>query len=152
SGDWCQQIGQDKQVSYEGQKVATVELDSNPKISVESFRTLLQQKPGEPYSVSEIESTIAALRATGRFNKVELEVKPETPGLHLTFALEPAFYFGIFDFPGALKTFSYTRLLQVIDIPNQTPYQRDLISKATENLSAFFASAGYFQARVQPEE
>ncbi|PYX45848.1 MAG: hypothetical protein DMG83_08660 [Acidobacteria bacterium] len=57
----------------------------------------------------------------------------------------------MFDFPGASKGFSYTRLLQVIDIPTQTPYKQDVVAKAGDNLRNFFVSAGYFQAQVQPE-
>jgi outer membrane protein insertion porin family len=147
----CQQAGESNKVSYEGQKVAAVDLVANPKISVESLRPLVQQKTGEPYSGSKVENTISALRGTGRFSKVEVEVKPDPGGLHVTFTLEPALYFGVFDFPGATKGFSYTRLLQVIDIPNQTPYKQDVVSKAAGNLFNFFVSAGYFQAQVQPE-
>jgi outer membrane protein assembly factor BamA len=150
---WCQQqINSNTNSAYEGQKVTTLELDSNPKISPEPFQALVQQKAGEPYSGAQIEATIAALRRTGRFNKVELEVQTGTDGLHLTFRLEPAFYFGIFDFPGTAKTFSYARLLQTVDIPEQTPYQRDFIAKARENLGKFLTSAGYFEAQVEPEE
>lgn len=69
----------------------------------------------------------------------------------MTFILEPVLYFGVFDFPGATKGFSYTRLLQVIDIPNQTPYRPDVVSKAAENLTNFFVSQGYFQAQIGPE-
>ena len=146
-----QQASQTNNVSYEGQKVATVELVASPKISVESLRSLVQQKIDEPYAASKIESTISALRGTGRFSNVEVEVKPDPGGLRVTFTLEPALYFGIFDFPGATKRFSYTRLLQVVDIPNQTPFKQDIVSKANENLHQFFVSAGYFQAEVQPE-
>jgi outer membrane protein insertion porin family len=146
-----QQASQTNNVSYEGQKVATVELVASPKISVESLRSLVQQKIDEPYAASKIESTISALRGTGRFSNVEVEVKPDPGGLRVTFTLEPALYFGIFDFPGATKRFSYTRLLQVVDIPNQTPFKQDVVSKANENLHQFFVSAGYFQAEVQPE-
>ena len=128
-----------------------MELVANPRISVESLRSLVQQKADEPYSASKIEATISALRGTGRFSNVEVDVKPEPRGLRVTFTLEPALYFGIFDFPGATKRFSYTRLLQVVDIPNQTPYKQDVVSKAVENLLQFFVSAGYFQAQVQPE-
>jgi len=147
----CQQASQSNKVSYDGQRVAAVDLVANPKISVESLRALVQQKTAEPYSGSKIESTISALRGTGRFSKVEVEVKPDPGGLHVTFTLEPALYFGVFEFAGATKRFSYTRLLQVIDIPNQTPYQQDVVSKAAGNLLNFFVSAGYFQAQVQPE-
>src|SRR6266403_682341 len=147
----CRQSSQSNKVSYEGQNVAAVELVANPKISVDSLRPLVQQQTGEPNSGSKVENTIAALEGTGRFNNVEVDVKPDPAGLHVIFTLEPALYFGIFDFPGATKGFSYTRLLQVVDIPNRTPYQQDLVSKAEDNLQQFLVSAGYFQARVQPE-
>jgi outer membrane protein insertion porin family len=149
-GVW-QQSNQSNKVSYEGQTVAAVELVANPKISVESLKPLMQQQAGEPYSGSKVENTISALQGTGRFTNVEVDVKPDPGGLRVTFTLEPALYFGIFEFPGANKKFSYTRLLQVVDIPNRTAYKQDLLSKAADNLRQFFVSAGYFQAQVQPE-
>src|SRR6266705_6077887 len=94
----CQQGTQSNKVSYEGQKVAAVDLVANPKISVESLRPLVQQRSGEAYSASKVEATISALRGTGRFSKVEVDVKPDPGGLHLTFTLEPALYIGISDF------------------------------------------------------
>jgi outer membrane protein assembly factor BamA len=148
--EW-RQTGQNEKSSYEGQNVAAVELVANPKVSVESARPLLLQKSGEPYSSSKVEGTISALRTTGRFSKVDLDVRPDHDGLHVTFTLEPTFYFGLFDFVGASKSFSYSRLWQVVDIPNQTAYKQELVSKAGENLKQFFISAGYFQAQVQPE-
>jgi outer membrane protein assembly factor BamA len=66
----CQQASESNKVSYEGQKVAAVDLVANPKISVESLRPLVQQKTGEPYSGSKVENTISALRGTGLFSKV----------------------------------------------------------------------------------
>src|SRR5215472_9479217 len=146
-----QQTGQSSKVSYEGQTVAAVDLIANPKISIKSLQPLVQQKTGEPYSSGKVEGTVSALRQTGHFTKVEVAVKPDPGGLHVTFTLEPALYFGVFDFPGATKGFSYTRLLQVIDVPNQTLYKQDTVAKAQENLRSFFTSAGYFQAQVQPE-
>jgi outer membrane protein insertion porin family len=146
-----QQTRASDKVSFEGQKVAAVDLIANPKVSVEALLPLVQQRTGEPYSGSKIEASVSALRATGRFTSVELDVKPDPDGLHLSFILEPALYFGVFDFPGARKGVSYTRLLQVIDVPKQTPYRQDVVAKATENLLNFFVSTGYFRAQVQPE-
>ena len=147
----CQQGTQSNKVSYEGQRVAAVDLVANPKISVDSLRPLVQQRSGEAYSNSKVENTISALKQTGRFSKVELDVKPDPGGLHLTFTLEPALYFGVFQFPGATKRFTYTRLLQVIDIPNQTPYKQEVVAKAGGALLQFLISAGYFQAQVRTE-
>jgi outer membrane protein insertion porin family len=146
-----QQASQSGKVSYEGQKVAAVDLVANPRLSIDSLQPLVQQKTGEPYSSAKIEGTVTAMRGTGRFTNVEVEVKPDPGGLHVTFTLEPALYFGVFDFPGAAKGFSYTRLLQVIDIPNQAPYKQDTVAKAEENLRNLFTAAGYFQAQIQPE-
>ena len=146
-----QQTRASDKVSFEGQKVAAVDLIANPKVSVEALLPLVQQRTGEPYSGSKVEASVSALRATGRFTSVELDVKPDPDGLHLSFILEPALYFGVFDFPGARKGVSYTRLLQVIDVPKQTPYRQDVVAKATENLLNFFVSTGYFRAQVQPE-
>ena len=102
-------------VSYEGQRVATVDVIANPKMSVDAVRPLVQLKPGEPYDSRKVNATVDALKKTGNFTKVEIGVKPDAAGLHVTFTLEPALYFGIIEFPGA-KQFTYTRLLQVIDV------------------------------------
>src|SRR5258708_32797125 len=138
-------------VSYDGQRVVAVDLVANPKISVDSLRPMIQQKADEAYSTPKVEGTMSALKETGRFSKVEVDVKPDPGGLRVTFTLEPALYFGIFQFPGATKSFSYTRLLQVIDIPNQTPYQHDVVAKAGVALLQFPITDGYFQAPGQTD-
>src|SRR6266403_4609365 len=107
----CQQTSPSNKVSYEGQTVAAVELVANPKISVESLRPLMQQRAGEAYSNVRVANTISALQETGRFSKVEVDVRPDPAGLHVTFTLDPALYFGFLVFPGATKSFSYTKLL-----------------------------------------
>ena len=68
---WCQPAGESNKVSYEGQKVAAVDLIANPKISVESLRPLVEQKSDEPYSGTKVENTISALQKTG-LSKVEV--------------------------------------------------------------------------------
>jgi outer membrane protein assembly factor BamA len=147
----CRQTSPSNKVSYEGQKVAGVELVANPKISIESLRPLMQQRAGAAYSNVRVANTISALQETGRFSKVEVDVRPDPGGLNVTFMIEPALYFGILEFPGATKSFSYTRLLQVVDIQNRTPYKQDLVSKAEDSLRQFFVSAGFFQAQVQAQ-
>jgi outer membrane protein assembly factor BamA len=145
----CQQTGE--QGTYEGQRVASVEIVANPKISVEALEPLVQQRAGEPYVNSKVDGTISALLATRRFNKVEASVRPHPGGLQVIFTAEPALYLGIFEFPGATKRFSYSRLLQVVDIPNRTQFEQNLVSKAEDNLHQFFVSEGFFQAQVRAQ-
>jgi len=105
-----------KQPSYEGQKVGSIELSANPKINVEQYRSLIVQKASEPYSDKAIQESIQALQATSAFAKVDLKVVPDPAGLKLTFILQPAYYIGLIEFPGALKRFTYARLLQAVDL------------------------------------
>src|SRR5215470_3606274 len=124
----CQLAATSSKVNYEGQKVASVDLVANPKISVDSLGPMVELRAGDNYSGAKVNRTVSALGATGRFTKVDVQVKPDADGLHVTFTLEPAFYFGVLDFPGVGSRFSYTRLLQVTDIPGQTAYKQQLVS------------------------
>jgi outer membrane protein assembly factor BamA len=145
-----QEAAPSPKASYDGQKVETVELVANPKISTDSLQPLVQQKAGQPYSSAKVAATMVALKGTGHFTKVDLLVKPGASGLGLTFTLEPALYIGILEFPGA-RQFTYTRLLQVVDIDGQTLFQPQLIDQARDALKQFFTKDGFFQAQVRPE-
>jgi outer membrane protein insertion porin family len=137
------------QESYAGQPVAAVDLATDPAINVQDLRALVEQKAGEPYSDQKIQASIAALSQTRKFSKVEVDVRPEAGGLHVIFVLEPAFYYGVTDFPGALHVFTYGRLLQVVNLPDQDPYQPKQVEQGEAALSDFLRVNGYFQAQVQ---
>src|SRR5438046_10173751 len=93
-----------EQVSYEGQMVGSVELVADPRINLDAFRSLVEQKAGEPYSNQKVQASISALQKTERINKVEVKVKPDPGGLQVSFVLEPAFYIGVLQFPGDRKS------------------------------------------------
>lgn len=136
---------------YEGQKVAAVELVADPRIDVSPYRRLVAQQPGQPYSTAKVQASIDALKQTGRFTKVELQVEPPLAGLKLTFLLHPAFYYGSLEFPGADKQFRYTRLMQAVNLPNEERYDQNSVKQAADNLLQFLQKAGYFQAEVRTQ-
>ncbi len=105
--------------AYEGQNVAAIDLIANPHRDVEPLRFLVAQKAGQPYSQANVEASITALERTGQFPKVQVNVVPDLSGLRLNFLLEPAYFLGMVNFPGAVKVFSYTRLLQVVNLPDE---------------------------------
>lgn len=142
-------FGQVPVASYEGQPVGSVDLVTDPSINVQDLRRLVEQRPGQPYSNQKVQASIQALERTGIFKKVEVQVKPEASGLDVMFVMEPAYYYGVTKFPGAEKTFSYTRLLQVVDLPDQDPYQQQKVQQAEIALLKFFQNNGYFQAQVR---
>jgi outer membrane protein insertion porin family len=137
--------------SYEGQKVGSIEIGANPRVNPDQYRPLIVQKPGDPYSEKNIQASIQALQDTNAFAKVDLKVVTDPAGLKLTFVLEPAYYIGLIRFPGALKRFTYARLLQAVDLPDQTLYQQSQVPKAEEALHKLFEDYGYFQAKVRTE-
>lgn len=139
------------QAFYDGQTVTAVDLIANPHHNVESLRALVSQEAGQPYSEEKVQASIAELQRVGSFEKVIVNVVPDASGLRLNFVLEPAYYLGIIDFQGLTKLFSYTRLLQVVNLPDEDPYDQDRIPVAQAALLRFLQHNGYFQAQAHAE-
>ncbi len=136
---------------FEGQPVIAVDLIARPTVDAESFRHLVTQAAGQPYSSQKIEDSVAALKATGQFTDVRTNVLPEGEGIRVEFIMEPAFYVGIFDFPGALGAFNYPQLLNVVRYPLDEPFDMKRVKDAAPALQRFFANNGYFMADVQAD-
>jgi outer membrane protein insertion porin family len=145
------QVAEQPYAGFEGQKVSKVALSAPPKVELDRFRSLVSQKEGTPFSAAAIGESVASLQKTRLFSQVQVEITPEAEGLRVVFILEPAAYIGIIRFPGATKVFLYTRLLQAVNIPEQSPYVKDDIPVAQKALLDFLASEGFFRASVDPE-
>ena len=137
-------------LSYEGQKVSSVELAGQPDLNLDEMMPLVAQRGGEDFSTTKIDETVAALRRTGKFKDVQLDLRPEQEGVRVIFILQPATYFGMYQFSGAGQ-FPYARLLQVANYVQQEPYSPLDIQKSQESLLTFLRRNGYFQAEVTPE-
>jgi outer membrane protein insertion porin family len=137
-------------VNYEGEKVIAIDLASRPEADVEYLRALLAQQADQPYSNAKIQQSISAFLATGEFSSARVQVAPESGGLRLTFVLEPAYYLGLVQFPGAVPPFSYTRLLQAVTFSEGSPFLKRQMNDATGALQTFFARSGFFAATVKP--
>lgn len=136
--------------SYEGQSVVSIELAGRPDIDVDRFQQFLVQHAGEPFSKQKVDETIAALKRDGKFQEIQLQVVPVPDGVRLLLVLEPAVYFGIFQFPGA-ERFPYSRLVQVANYPSASPFNAGEIARDRDSLVNFFREQGFFQVRVDPE-
>jgi len=134
----------------EGRTVNRVDISASPVTDVESFRALLKQQVNEPFSIKKIRESVDLLNQTALFSQVQVKVQPELSGIHITFLVQPAFYVGLVSFPGA-DAFSYTRMLQAVNIPEQTPFVRDLVSNGKGALLNLFHADGFFLATVEPE-
>lgn len=138
--------------SYQGQKVTQVGIAGQPALKTAEFAEDFEQKAGEPFDKTKVEQTAAALKAAGKgkFDDVRIHVTAEADGVHVEYILEPAYYYGIFSFPGA-KLFPYSRLVQISNYPVQTPYDADEVEHDRQALVRFFQQEGYFQAQVRSQ-
>ncbi len=139
---------QEMQGAYEGQNVSSVSLIANPHRNLASLYPLVEQKAGSPYSQQKIETSAQALQKAGGFEQVHVTVVPEVKGLRLNFLLEPAYYVGVVEFTNATKYFSYTRLLAVVSLSDEDPYDASRIPEAENELKKFLQNNGFFQASV----
>ena len=136
--------------SYDGQNVTKIDIAGQPSLSTRQFTSQFAQKAGEPFSTQKLNTTIANLKRTGKFQTIQIQVAPEADGVRVLLVLQPAYYFGIFQFPGA-ERFSYSRLVQVTNYPPEAAYNADDIQQSTTKLIAFFRQEGYFLVTVEPE-
>jgi outer membrane protein assembly factor BamA len=137
--------------AYEGQTVTSVELAGQPEADLSALQRLLVQKAGEPFSQQKINESLDALKRAGQYQSIEVEFRPESNGVRVLFVLQPAVYFGIYEFPGALRPFAYSRLVQVSDYPPRGAYTPVDVQNATQALVRFFERNGYFQAEVKSQ-
>ena len=153
-GSGRSEAGQENQPTtyegFEGRTVTKVNLAASPVRDVEAFRSMLKQKAGEPFSMVAIRESVTELQKTALFSQVQVKVEPEHAGVDVTFIVQPAFYVGMVYFPGA-TAFSYPRLLQAVNIPDQTPYTEDLVTKGRDALLRLFRNDGFFEAAVRAE-
>jgi len=136
--------------AYEGQIVSSVDIAGQPNLDASKFAASFAQKAGQPFVKTSVDQTAAAIKAAGNFDSVRIQVVPESSGLRVLFVLEPAVYFGIFQFPGAGR-FSYSRLIQVSNYPIQTPFNATAVEEDRKLLVNFFRQAGFFTVEVKPE-
>ncbi len=138
-------------VSYEGQRVASVQLAGQPDGNPRRMQALITQPINAPYAQAKVDETAAALVKAGGAKDVEVQVTPAPEGLHVLFVLKPAYYFGVYTFPKAEKVFSYTRLLQAANYSKQEPFAQEKVEEAESNLLEFFHRTGFFRATVEPK-
>ncbi len=136
---------------YLGQTVSSVEVAGQPDVTFDSIRNLITVKQGQPLTQNDVDATIKALQERGGFQNAHLDIEPAADGVRVEFILQPAVYVAMYEFPGAVKEFSYSRLLQVANYQSQAPYSSTDVQQADTALVQFFREQGYFLAEVRSE-
>ncbi len=136
--------------SYEGQKVIAVDIAGRPDLEATQFSSAIAQQQGQSFDNQKVNDSAAAVKAAGHFQDVRVQVEPDADGVRVSFVVEPAVYYGIFEFPGA-ERFPYSRLVQVANYQSQSPYDAVEIESDRQLLVKFFEQEGYFKVQVTTE-
>src|SRR5262249_2062694 len=72
-----QQVEAAAGISYEGQRVSSVQLAGQPDGDLPRLRAVIAQPINAPYSQAQIDQTVAALTQPGHVKGVEVQVEPE---------------------------------------------------------------------------
>ena len=137
--------------SYEGQSVSAVSLAGRPDRDAAPLLSSLQIRPGDKFSEAKARASLETLKRVGGFRAVRLRVEPDPKGVTVRFVLEPAMYYGLFRFTGAVKQFGYARLVQITNYPPRGAYDSVDVNAAAEAMVRFFNRNGYFLAEVSPK-
>ena len=135
--------------SYVGQNVSSVDIAGRPDVTLDSVKGLIAVKPNQPLTVEEVNASVTALKDSPGVTDVRVDLQPSADGVQVEFILRPAMYIAMYQFPGALNEFSYTRLLQVANYNAQTPYSAGDVAASEDLLVQFFRQHGYFHVEVQ---
>ena len=146
---WAQLSPTPSQSVYEGQTLSSVSLIANPRRDVESLKSLVSQKEGQPFSETNINASLVALAKEGGFDDVKAEIVSNTSGLHLNFILEAPYYVGMIEFRGIAKHSSYAQLLKVVSFSGEDPYNKAAVPDSAAALTRFFQKDGYLQAETR---
>ncbi|GAC1644191.1 MAG: outer membrane protein assembly factor [Acidobacteriaceae bacterium] len=137
--------------SYEGQTITSISLAGRPDLNTAPLLQQVNSRLGEQFSEAKVNAAAEFLKQSGQFETVRLRVDPEPKGISVRFVLEPAMYYGLFQFTGAVKQFGYARLVQITNYPPRGAYDDTDVQNAASAMVRFFNRSGYFLAEVTPK-
>ena len=85
-------------ISYEGQRVTSVQVAGQPDLSRRAVADLLSQPENAPYHQQEVDRTVEALKNTGKYTNVKVLVTPEANGLRVSLRTAARLLFRYFHF------------------------------------------------------
>ena len=127
-----------------------IQVSGRPGLTAAQYSQFFVQQVGQPFSKEKVATTAAALKAGGHFDQVQTQVEPEANGIGIVFIVQPADYFGIFQFPGA-ERFPYSQLIQAANYPIQEAFSQQEVEKDAQDLVTFYQQEGLFRAEVEPQ-
>ena len=111
----------------------------------------LAQAVGQPLSPDELRSSLRTLFATGLYDTVDAEAKPEADGVALIFRGAPRTFVGTASVYGAVGPTMNTQLERASQLTPGTRFSQEKMNRALEQMSETLADNGYHQPTIAPK-
>jgi len=140
--------------SFQGIKVARIEIHSPGVEHPEWFLPLLPQKVGEPLDKYKVRRSVQALYDTGRFAELQVEAEaqktPTGEQVLLTFAARENYFFGSITAEGAPSPPTDSRLVNASKLTLGEQYTEDKVKTGIAAMQRSLQENGYYQAEIKP--
>ncbi len=135
--------------SYQGMRVASVELRSAVPLPKARFDDLVAQKPDQPLDRNKVRQSIVALYETGRFADVEVQAeRTQRNEITLVFVARENYFVGTLDIAGAPRPPSAEQLLTASKLQLGELFEQEKLQAALDRMKHTLTDNGYYQATV----
>ena len=134
--------------SYEGQKVALVDVRGAQVTARETVLAKVQTKPGGPYQDQVVSEDIRRIFALGYFTDVKVEVEETPEGLLVAFVVREKPTITAIEIEGN-KYLRKQRILQLLGIDKGTLYDPRKVKEGLDAIKAEYARKGYSQPAIE---
>lgn len=129
--------------------VATVTVVSDGRVvTAPDVLAMIETRPGEPLTMADVRESVLHLASIGRFDRVDVDARPEGAGVALTYAVVPTRRVTRVAFRGTTAV-SDRRLRQALGSRPLGVPTDDRLRAVERSLRAFYESIGYFAASVR---
>ncbi len=138
--------------NFEGRPIASIRFDpENQPLTPDEIERALSLKPGMPFRVAELRSTIKQLYATGRYERIEADGEPAAGGVAVVFRTTNRWFISRVESDPAIKrppTPGQVTAVSRLDLGQ--PFHEDQLQEASQRVLALLKRNGYYEARVEP--
>ena len=136
---------------YEGKEIGRIEYQPPEQplsgVDLARFQTL---SPGESYHGSEVARVIDALFATGRYQDIQVDARPEADQVVVRFITRQAHFVGHAEVAGKIADPpNRAQLVVAAKLDLGTPFRPELLESAQKQIEQLFLANGLYEAKVK---
>src|SRR5581483_2121604 len=139
-------------VSYENQKIATIEFVPAQILSARDLERALPFKAGDTLHAEDVAAAIDGLFATGRFEDIVVEANAAQGGVALRIVTKPTYFYGGLTVQGKIPNPpNRAEISGATQLELGTPFRDEDLDRATKAVNDLLQSNGLYETQVTPQ-